>query len=156
MGGSFAHRGGGRDTLSRAMRRHALPILVAASALLVTACGGSTVDTAGLTRVQISSYQSLPPPYGSRQATLTSPSSLTAFQQAIAQDRIGMSGSSTVSTGCTGGIQYTVIMDRGGAASTTLSEYSCAEQLTGNMTGDVAAFLTYLDGQLSGTPSDQG
>ena len=94
------------------MRRHALPILVAASALLVTACGGSTVDTAGLTRVQISSYQSLPPPYGSRQATLTSPSSLTAFQQAIAQDRIGMSGSSTVSTGCTGGIQYTVMHHR--------------------------------------------
>ncbi len=139
------------------MRRHALPTCLAAAALLlVTACGGSIVDTSGLTRVEISTYQALPPPFGSKQATLTSPSSLANFQKAIAADHIGVSASTTLGTGCAGGIQYTVVMDTGGETSTTLSEYSCADQLTGNMTGDVSGFLTYLDGQLSGTPSGQG
>jgi hypothetical protein len=105
----------------------------------------------------MSSSQALPPPYGSKQATLTSASALATFQQEVVSHHIGLTSPSTSGGGCAGGIQYTIVLDRGGGKpATTLSAYDCADQITGNMTGDVSGFLAYVDTQLTPTASGQG
>jgi hypothetical protein len=60
-----------RYILSAVMPRwaSALPLCLAVAALV--AGRASSVDTGGLTKVEISSYQALSPPFGSAQAMLT-------------------------------------------------------------------------------------
>jgi hypothetical protein len=130
--------------------------VVAAS--LAAACGAQTsvLDTGGLVRVNLSSYQALPPPLGSAQAVLTSAASLAGFRRAMAADDIGVRAHPTESGGCAGGVGYTIVLtDGGGRTGTTLDAYRCAGQITGALTGNVGAFLDYLDTLLVATPSDQ-
>jgi len=122
----------------------------------IEGCGSTSLNTAGLARVAMSSSQALPPPYGSKQATLTAASSIATFQQQVASHHIGLAASSTSGGGCTGGIQYTIVLEWGGGKpSTTLSAYDCANQITGNMSGDVAGFLAYVNTQLTPTSSGE-
>jgi hypothetical protein len=130
-----------------------------AAAALVAACGANTsaLDTTGLTKVEISSFQALPPPLGTRQAVLISPASVTAFRQSIASHHIGMTAQVTGSDGCTGGIEYTIVLHRsGGEPSTTLNAYACGGQITGDLSGDVSGFLSYVDSLLAAGSSVQG
>jgi hypothetical protein len=132
-----------------------LPLWLGAAAV-VAGCG-SPVDTSGVTQVQMSSYQALPPPSGSAQAVLTSAGSLATFRKAMASDGIGLSTTSTSSNGCTGGIEYTIVLIRsGGKASTKLDAYDCGGQITGNITGNVSGFLDYANTLLVGTLTPSG
>jgi hypothetical protein len=129
-----------------------LPLCLVAAAT-IAGCG-SPVDTSNLTQVQMSSSQALPPPYGSAQAVLTSATSLATFRKAILSAGIGLSGTTTSSGGCAGGIQYTIVLVRsGGKGSTTLNAYDCGGQITGNMAGNVSGFLDYVRPLLVATPS---
>jgi hypothetical protein len=88
---------------------------------------------------------------------LTSAASLATFRKAVASDGIGLSGTTTSSDGCAGGIEYTVVLVRsGGKGSTTLDAYDCGGQITGNMTGNVSGFVAYVSTLLVATPSGQG
>ncbi|MGA3184816.1 MAG: hypothetical protein ABSE52_09500 [Candidatus Dormibacteria bacterium] len=140
-------------------RRACLPLLWLGAAALLAACGGAGTPlvTSDVSRVQVNSYQALPPPYGSAQAVLTSAASLATFRKAVASDGIGLSGTTTSSDGCAGGIEYTVVLVRsGGKGSTTLDAYDCGGQITGNMTGNVSGFVAYVSTLLVATPSGQG
>lgn len=135
-----------------------IPLCLGA-AVMLTACGtsGGSLDTSDLTKVEMSSAQALPPPYGSAQAVLSSAGSLATFQQELASHHIGVTSQATSGDGCTGGIQYTIVLDRsGGKPATTLSAYDCGGQITGNVTGDVSGFLSYVSSLLVATPSGQG
>jgi hypothetical protein len=113
--------------------------------------------TSDLTRVQMSSYQALPPPYGSAQGVLTSSAALAGFRKAVASDHIGLTTPATSNSGCTGGVQYTVVLEMsGGKPTTTLNAYNCGGQITGNITGDVPGFLAYVSTLLVAVPSEHG
>lgn len=129
--------------------------LCAVVAALVAGCG-SAIGTGDLIQVQLSSYQALPPPYGSAEAVLTSAASLATFEKAVAADGIGLNSSSTTSAGCAGGIEYTIVLLRsGGKPSTKLDAYDCGGTVTGNITGNVSGFLDYVSTLLVATPSGQ-
>jgi len=119
-------------------------LLVPPLTLLLAGCGAGTVDTAGLTQVRISTSQALPPPYGQHQTTLTSAASLAQFAKLISDNHIGVGSTTGSSGGCSGGIQYTiVVVARSG--TTDLSAYDCANQITGNMSGNVSGFISGLE-----------
>jgi hypothetical protein len=138
--------------------RSLLPLGLLAAAL-VAACGpyGNPLDTSDLTRVQMSSYQALPPPYGSAQGVLTSYAALAGFRKVVASDHIGLTTPATSNSGCTGGVQYTVVLEMsGGKPTTTLNAYNCGGQITGNITGDVPGFIAYVSTLLVAVPPEQG
>jgi hypothetical protein len=152
-------------------RRGFLLLLSFSAAALITACGttsssfttssslttSSSFDTSNLTEVQLSSSQALPPPYGSAHAVLTSAGSLAGFQQSLVSHHIGVTTNPsdiTSNDGCTGGVEYTIVLNRGGGnPATTLDAYDCGGRITGNMTGDVSGFLAYVGTLLAATPS---
>jgi hypothetical protein len=87
---------------------------------------------------------------------LTSAASLASFNRSLVANDIGVAATATTNGGCTGGIQYTIVIDRGGGKpATTLSAYDCTGQMTGNITGDVSGFLSYIGSLLMATPSGQ-
>ncbi len=102
----------------------------------------STLDTSRLSRVEVTSFQALPPPYEPGHATLASSSSLQAFEDAIRADHIGL-GSAGSNGGCTGRISYTVSMIANGKR-TNLNANECGSGLTSNMTGNVKQFVSFL------------
>lgn len=115
------------------------------SCLIAAACADAApVATGGLTRVSVSSYQALPPPYTPGHVVLVSAASIGAFEHALRSDHIGTTSRATSSGGCTGGTQYTVVITYKSGRRTTLDAYSCGGSITGNMTGHVEAFVGYL------------
>jgi hypothetical protein len=124
----------------------------AAGAAVATACavipvlrgGAVTLGTNGLARVSVTSYQALPPPYRPAHTVLSSAASLRSFAHALHVDHIGTTSRPTSSSACSGGIQYTVVMSYRSGRRTSLDAYSCGGTVTGNMTGNVARFVTYL------------
>ena len=104
---------------------------------------GSPISVSGLVRVEVDTYQSLPPPYKPGHRVLTSNPALAAFAKAVTSHRIAIRQHPTASSGCTGGVEYTIVV-RTNVRRTTLSAYRCAGTITGNLTGEVAAFLRDL------------
>ena len=134
------------------VRRVLLIALILASGAAFSACGTALVgvDTRGLVSVDVGAFQALPPPYGTRHTVITSATSVADFAHAVAVHHIALRSPATKATGCTGGVQYTVVLKRRGPSRrTTLSAYSCAHTITGNMSGDVSGLLAYLDTVLS-------
>jgi hypothetical protein len=114
--------------------------------LAAPGAGAATLSTDGLVRVSVSSYQALPPPYKPGHVTLKSAASLRNFEDNLRADHIGTSSHPTTTSGCTGGIQYTVAMTYNKGRRTTLDAYDCGGSITGNMTGNVKKFVSYLSG----------
>lgn len=119
---------------------------------LLAACSQSQSPpaslTSGIVKVQITSTQALAPPNGVHEATLTTAASLSSFEQAITSDDIALT-SATTTAGCAGGIQYTLLLiHKRAAADVTLSAYACAGSLSGNMKGNVQAFVSYVSSLL--------
>jgi len=134
------------------LRRFLLVVLILAGGAAFSACGTAPVgvDTRGLVSVDVGAYQALPPPYGTRHTVITSADFLADFARALTVHHIALRSPPTTAAGCTGGVQYTVVLKRRGSSRrTTLSAYSCAHTITGNMSGDVSGFLAYLDSVLS-------
>lgn len=111
--------------------------------------GASTLTTSTITRVSVTSSQALPPPYKPGHAVLKSAASLSAFDHAVAADHIGIASRATSSGGCAGGTEYTVVVTYKTSRHTTLDAYDCGGGITGNMTGNVKAFVGYLASVLS-------
>ena len=130
-------------------------ILLVAGALALSACSRSisqpTVDTNGITEVDVTSSTALPPPSGQQQRKLTGASDIARFKQAITAHSITVVPDSSNSTsGCTGGVDYTITIIRGGSGSQPgLDAYECGGAISGNIAGsDVPGFLTDMDNLL--------
>ena len=117
---------------------------------LLAACSSGqashVIDTTGLTKVSIRSYQALPPPYRPTQFTITSASGLAAFQSVLVARNIKLLPTKTTSDGCTGGIQYTIVLTRA-AGIVELDVYSCGHSFPEtNINGNLPGFVSDLDG----------
>ena len=112
--------------------------------LVAPGAGAAPITTSGLTRVTVSSYQALPPPYKPGHLVLKSSASLRSFENNLRADHIGTSSHPTTSTGCTGGTQYTVVLTYAGGRHASLDAYDCGGSVTGNVTGNVKRFVSYL------------
>ena len=103
----------------------------------------SILDLKGLEGVQVTSFQALPPPYEPGRAVLSSPAALTRFEHVVRADRIGRRRCASDSHGCTGGVEWTVAVTTK-TGQTTLSASQCGGGITGNISGNVTAFVRYL------------
>ena len=104
----------------------------------------SPLATKGLTRVTVTSEQALPPPYHPGHAVLKSDASVDAFEHVLKADRIGVRSHPTSSAGCAGGTQYTVVLTYQAGRRTSLDAYQCGGSITGDIMGNVGAFVKYL------------
>jgi hypothetical protein len=112
--------------------------------LALTACGGSSSSQwKGLRSVRVTVAQpGLPPPYGSPKTTaFTSSGELARVTTLLNAHHIAQAASTSSSTGCAGGFKIEIVIVRAGAATTNLSAYRCANQTSGNVTGDLVGFL---------------
>jgi hypothetical protein len=121
-------------------------VFVACTVFAARGAGAATLSTNGLTRVSISSYQALPPPYKPGYAVLKSTASLRSFEHALQADHVGITSHPTNGNGCSGGIQYSVVMTYSKGRRTALDAYDCGGSITGNVTGNVKKFVNYLSG----------
>lgn len=119
-------------------------LFAAGMMLAAPSAGAATLTTNGLTRVSASSFQALPPPYEPRHTVLKSAASLGTFEQTLRNDHIGITSHPTTANGCTGGIDYTVVMTYNNGRRTSLDAYNCGGSITGNLTGNVKKFEAYL------------
>jgi len=139
-----------------------LPLVVAGAVVgLAAACGStpttspsvngtnnSTLDTTGLTEVQIVESRPLPPPYDTAQAILDSPADLASFAQLAQQHHIEVSViTQQLQPGCTGGAEYTITVERADGSQTVLTLDECGGQSAGNIAGDATGFIEDLTAQ---------
>jgi hypothetical protein len=111
--------------------------------------GASTVPTAGLTMVQVTSHQALPPPYKPGDVFLKTETSLAEFGGRLRADHVGTHLPPTGPGGCAGGTRYTVEVTYKTGHKDFLSAYECGGSVTGNLTGNVKAFVKYLSSLVS-------
>lgn len=123
-------------------------LFAAGTMLMATGAAAATakLSTNGLTRVSVSSFQALPPPYKPGHAVLRSAGSLRTFERALQADHITVTSHPTTADGCAGGIQYTAVMTYKDGRHITLDAYDCGGTITGNMSGNVRKFVDYLSG----------
>ncbi len=119
-------------------------VFAAGAVLAALPAGATALTTSGLTRVSVSSFQALPPPYKPPHAVLTSAASLRRFEGAVRADHIGVASHPTSVNGCAGGTNYTVTLTYTKGRRTSLDAYDCGRSVTGNMTGSVQKFVSYL------------
>ena len=104
-----------------------------------------------MTEVDVSSTQALPPPYSPKQVKFTDASDIAQIKHAITTHSISIVADSSDSTsGCSGGIEYTITIIRGASGSqTSLDAYRCGGAISGNVAGnDLPGFLTDIDNLL--------
>ncbi len=119
-------------------------LFAAGTVLAAPRAGAATLTTKGLVRVRVSSFQALPPPYEPRHAVLKSAVSLGTFVRTLRADHIGTTSHPTSANGCSGGIEYTVVMTYNNGRRTSLDAYNCGGSITGKMTGNVENFEGFL------------
>jgi hypothetical protein len=133
---------GGRHRIAASV---ALTVFSAAAATFTAPwASASTVPTTGLTLVQVTSHEALPPPYKPGSVFLKTSASLAAFAAKLHSDNIGVHLPPTGPDGCTGGTRYTAEVTYKTGHKTFLDEYECAGAVSGNLTGNVKPFLNYL------------
>jgi hypothetical protein len=137
------HRSG--PGVGRASTAAAVTISLLAAALpMASPAGAATVPATGVTLVQVTSHQALPPPYKPGDVFLKTEASLAEFAGTLRADHVGTHLPPTSSGGCTGGTRYTVEVSYKTGHKVFLDAYECGGSVTGNMTGDVKAFVKYL------------
>jgi hypothetical protein len=112
--------------------------------LLAPMAGASTVPTTELGLVHVTSSQALPPPYKPRQIFLETKAALAAFGGALHVDNIGVHLPPNGPGGCAGGTQYTVEVTYKTGHKVSMYAYECGGAVTGDLTGNVKAFVKYL------------
>ena len=116
--------------------------------LHATGAAAAGLSTSGLTRVSVASFQALPPPYKPGHAVLRSAASLRSFERVLQADHVVVTSHAANAGGCSGGIQYTVVMTYNSGRHMTLDAYDCGGTITGNLSGNVKQFVKYLSGLL--------
>lgn len=138
-----------KATGSVAIRSGVLSCLLVSGAL-IAACGGGAQSppsrTSGLVKVEVNSRQAIP--NGNHNVTLSTSASLSKFENEVTSDDITLISTSTT-RGCAGGTEYKLVLVRTGAADITLNAYSCGGSVSGNMGGNVQAFLNYVSSLFS-------
>jgi len=117
-------------------------VLAGVAVLVLRLLGGASLDTSGITGVQITVFQSIPPPDTIR-VSLETGASITAFDQLVQDHGIGVVGTSDdLVPGCAGGVMTTILLTRDRQAPTTLEYYSCGGTTGSNLTGDASGFIS--------------
>jgi hypothetical protein len=109
-------------------------------------CSTGSVSTSGLARVNITVTNDSPEQ--PKPVVLATPASVGAFAGVLRTDRIGIASHPTQAnpnSGCVGGSSYTVRLGYSSGRPVSLDAYDCGGTITGDMTGEVARFLSYLD-----------
>lgn len=107
------------------------------------------LDTTGVQRVDVSSFQALPPPYRPSQVELTTAQQLRQFDQQVIVDRLSLKHG-PLPPDCPGAVQYTAVLHFRGRPAATLYATGCDDTPTANFTGNVSAFVDYLQSLLGG------
>ena len=118
-------------------------LAVATLALTAQAAAAASVPTSGISRVTVTSYQALPPPYKPGKVVLKSAAELLRFDQHLKADHIGTT-TQPEATVCAGGISYEADIVYTKGPSIDLKAYYCGSSTIGNMTGRVKPFVDYL------------
>jgi hypothetical protein len=118
-------------------------LALASLALTAQAAAAASVATTGISRVTVTSYQALPPPYKPGKTVLKSAAELLSFEQHLTADHVGTT-THPVATLCTGGISYEADIIYTKGHTVDLKAYYCGNSIIGNMTGRVKPFVKYL------------
>jgi hypothetical protein len=123
-------------------------VLIAAALLVAVGASGASVGWHDLRSVRVTvSKPSLPPPAGEAQTT----SFRTHQQLARAQAALNANGIRRLATdrsranGCTGGFDVVIRIVERDSTRVTLEGYRCANEMSGNLGGDLLGFLSALD-----------
>jgi hypothetical protein len=117
------------------------------AALAIVACGGSSPGAwKALRRVTVTVAQpGLPPPYGAGSTTsFTTPAQLTRVTSLLNAHHIAQASPSSSNSGCAGGYQIAITISPRNGRQVRLSAYRCANQTTGDVSGDLVGFLGAL------------
>jgi hypothetical protein len=138
--------------------------IISGCAVAATACGSSSHTTpthaapplwSGLTRVSIDVDQpGVVPVPGAKHmpTTFTTPAQLTTVTTALNANHIRKAQHATANDGCTGGIVITIQITHRHSANTQLNAYHCAKTITGNVAGNLTAFLKQISDEVVGDP----
>jgi hypothetical protein len=113
--------------------------------LLLGGCGGgSSTRWIALRSVRITVAQpGLPPLYGRpRTSSFTTPGELAHVTAALNAHHIAKALSSSSIPGCGGGYQITITIVPEHSSPVQLSAYRCANQASGDVSGDLVGFLS--------------
>ena len=94
--------------------------------------------------VQVTFHREPPAPREAASTFLRTPGSLAAFSGSLRADHIGVHLPPTSPGGCRGGNQYTAELTYSSGHKVFLYAYECGGAVTGNLTGNVKAFVKYL------------
>jgi hypothetical protein len=117
---------------------------VLCAAIVLAACGGSSSSQwKGLRSVRVTVAQpGLPPPYGMPKTTaFTTSGELARVTSLLNAHHIAQASSTASGAGCAGGFRIQIVIARTGSAPAELSAYQCANQTSGNVSGDLVGFL---------------
>ena len=124
----------------------------ALTAVTIAACGssggsGNDQTWSNLTRVSVLTETAGVPPVKGHPPTPTvyrSPKQLRTITAALNAAHISRAGHNSTSSGCAGGQQTRIVITQQGGQKTVLNAYTCAGQTTGDIAGDLKAFLNRI------------
>ncbi len=134
-----------------AERRIIRPVRIALGAICVAlalaGCGGggsSSKQWSDLQTVRITVAQpGLPPPYGRPKTTsFTTASEVAHVTTELNAHHIAKATTSSSSNGCAGGFTIAIAIVPKSSSPTRLAAYRCANQTTGDVSGDLVGFLS--------------
>ena len=120
------------------------PLAALLIGLALAACGGgSPSGWKDLQSVRVTVAQpGLPPPLGTPRTTaFTTPPELEHVTAALNAHHIAKASTVSARSGCAGGFTIAIAIEQKGSAPVNLNAYRCANQTSGNVSGDLVGFL---------------
>ncbi len=114
-------------------------VFTVAALLFASSAGAATVPTTGLVMVHVSS------PHAPRNVFLRTKDSVAAFVGKLHADHIALHLPATGPGSCTGGTTYSAELTYKTGHKQLLYAIECKGALSGNLSGNVKAFVEYLE-----------